>query len=290
MNSNVKLIIGDIQLSLKTFSLVAQRERRDLYGGTAQEQRIVGLMIGDSALALTLMRSVFLRCQSDPAAMLQAWQKTSLSSSTFLKTSQQDEAAELECSSLLLHTRGSEVLEQVGCLKASTHRLLDLLATCRSIRSTDPRDNIYALLGLPDDAQDAPSPDYSRPVEQVYFDYALYFESRGLGLEVLRAAAEHPHPTISWLPDWSPVGTGQAAESFRYAAEFADYGAGGNLNTFVQIDSEARSCTVNGFIIDSITTIEGFGYSDQLRSCMVDRVFIDPITAAERFVDRVPCI
>jgi hypothetical protein len=47
--------------------------------------------------------------------------------------------------------------------------LLDVLARFRYTNSTDPRDNIYALLGLVSDKLGIEI-DYSRPVKDVYMD------------------------------------------------------------------------------------------------------------------------
>jgi len=60
-----------------------------------------------------------------------------------------------------------------------SNALLTLLGSFRECASTDPRDKVYAMLGLAKDVQTTPLPDYSLPAEGACHDYGLYLIGPG---------------------------------------------------------------------------------------------------------------
>jgi hypothetical protein len=108
--------------------------------------------------------------------------------------------------------------------------LLGLLSARRGVAATDPRDVVYALLGMLGERAAADLPenfvDYSLSVEQVYIRTARYILESGLGLkspgdtfreqqgwkslQMLLSAVEdaapmhnRPRSLPSWVPDWT---------------------------------------------------------------------------------------
>ena len=83
--------------------------------------------------------------------------------------------------------------------------LLQLLTVTRTSFTTDPKDKIFALLGLANNDMDAPRPEYGKPVETVYIDFATYFVSKGQGSELLQdpALGFGTMDIPSWVPDWT---------------------------------------------------------------------------------------
>lgn len=85
------------------------------------------------------------------------------------------------------------------------YSLLNLISVFREVQTSDPRDKIYAFLGIAADSKHAPAPDYSQPVHQVYQEFAKFFISQGEGLALLceagiiRSNLENP----SWVVDWN---------------------------------------------------------------------------------------
>ncbi|MCJ1332768.1 hypothetical protein MMC10_009462 [Thelotrema lepadinum] len=83
-------------------------------------------------------------------------------------------------------------------------KLFSLLSARRSCLATDPRDKVFALIGLANDAQDL-SPDYSKSVKEVYSQTAehILYVNNNIGLlnevKSLQLGSELP----SWVPDWS---------------------------------------------------------------------------------------
>jgi hypothetical protein len=86
--------------------------------------------------------------------------------------------------------------------------LLDLLESFRYCEATDPRDKIYALMGLAFDVQPGDiNIDYTLPVQYVYKDIVKLFLSKHQSLDILGAIMQQKSPfqglLPSWVPDWS---------------------------------------------------------------------------------------
>lgn len=108
--------------------------------------------------------------------------------------------------------------------------LLWLLNTTKDHDATDPRDNIYGLLGMSTDfAKGELVPDYGRSVNEVYIDLVDAHLSRYQSLHILNFC-EPQRARRAGLPSWAPDWTrddrnqGQSSEPpLQY--EFKPYGA-----------------------------------------------------------------
>jgi hypothetical protein len=83
-----------------------------------------------------------------------------------------------------------------------------LLVFFRHFNATDPRDKVYALLGLATDASElALEPDYSNSVAKVYWaaSRAILMKRRSLNILYMvgYASVEYEDELPSWVPDWS---------------------------------------------------------------------------------------
>ncbi|KAI0102806.1 heterokaryon incompatibility protein-domain-containing protein [Nemania sp. FL0031] len=88
------------------------------------------------------------------------------------------------------------------------HELLDYLGLCRRKHCTDPKDKLYALLGLlPEAIKSHFRPDYSLSVKKVYTDIVEYILRSTQRLDFLpyatRIELNNKHFLPSWIPDWS---------------------------------------------------------------------------------------
>jgi heterokaryon incompatibility protein (HET) len=89
--------------------------------------------------------------------------------------------------------------------------LLFLLSICRECESTDPRDKVFAVLGLCSPTQQSmlPKLDYSQTPETVFYTVALASIAMFGSLNILSHAGTScsPNPSHaslpSWVPDWS---------------------------------------------------------------------------------------
>lgn len=82
--------------------------------------------------------------------------------------------------------------------------IVDLLIENRVADSADPRDKLYALLGLSSDGQDpALRPDYAKPLSQVYKELFKFIVTRDKRLDIICASQPSGVPTIPcWIPNW----------------------------------------------------------------------------------------
>lgn len=86
--------------------------------------------------------------------------------------------------------------------------LLELLRGSRRCEATDPRDKVYGLYPLMDDASSLPPPDYAKPAGDVYRETAAFIVRSTARLDILGYAGAARHPTTrhlglpSWVPDW----------------------------------------------------------------------------------------
>lgn len=88
--------------------------------------------------------------------------------------------------------------------------LLEALNSARNCSSTDPRDKLYALIGMADEKTRSAIPiDYSKSVEEVFTRAAAALIERNNSLDVISSAFSIPgfmHGAQSlptWVPDWT---------------------------------------------------------------------------------------
>ncbi|KAI0888431.1 HET-domain-containing protein [Annulohypoxylon maeteangense] len=166
--------------------------------------------------------------------------------------------------------------------------LRNLLFISRTSEATDPRDRVYALLGLL--KADSPNPqspdnlvevDYRKPTAAVYTDAMAHIFAQGDGpyflscmfLPGISAAAPQipdlpttiPQPTLpSWVLDFSkqtfPKATQLRSTSFHPPAGITASGAGANCNNGKRLDDK-RTLQVEGLFVDTIEDVIAFGSS-----------------------------
>ena len=116
---------------------------------------------------------------------------------------------------------------------------------------SDPRDKIFAILGLSNDiAQVGIEPDYTKSVEEVYHALAISFlQSRQLPFLFGQATPRSKLLTDlpSWVPDWSD----RLASSHQLWA--SGYTAGGPAQAFGLLSDQA--IVVKGQVIDEIRDV-----------------------------------
>lgn len=166
-----------------------------------------------------------------------------------------------------------------------TLRKLFLIA--RSSEATDPRDRIYALLGLlKPDTLDPRSKgfidvDYRKPAAAVYADAMAHIFSQGDGpyflssifLPGVGASAPHipslPATTaqpdlLSWVPDFSRQVAGKATQPcgtvFHPPADIGASGAGAGAHNGKQLEDN-RTLQVEGLFVDTIEEVLFLGTS-----------------------------
>ena len=95
--------------------------------------------------------------------------------------------------------------ESVSNVSVQPFKLISLLEDFRRLSATDPRDKVYATIGLATDASDRPQLDYGLPPAKVFESFAADLIRKGDGVSVLHAAVSHSQgmDLPSWVPDWT---------------------------------------------------------------------------------------
>jgi hypothetical protein len=128
-------------------------------------------------------------------------------------------------------------------------RLYRLLRyTCSSFQATNPRDVLYALLGLVGGRiPRAIEPDYSLTVAEVYHQYTCYLVRGMCNLEFLifREKGLELDGLPSWVPDWRSVTFQEYDPPTRQP----------NLGPWPQVSDDDRSLAVTGASIDRVVKV-----------------------------------
>lgn len=136
-------------------------------------------------------------------------------------------------------------------------------------RATDPRDKIYALMGMRRDLRlpDVQKPDYSLKVESLFtlVTVDLINKSRDLN-PLIGCRGETPalKGLPSWVVDWSGHEKGQGRSEFwihearwlnrGYCADRGTFGVGDGLR-FAE-ESDKRILRLSGLYVDKIAVVE----------------------------------
>ena len=150
--------------------------------------------------------------------------------------------------------------------EGSIFDLLSLVARSRVRQTTDPRDKVYGLLGLlnPElllqnnfgsisDSVFAFTVDYSKSVEQIYEEFAVWCMTAGKSLDILNysynAASSLRLP--SWVPDWSIPTT----SSLSWDASPSMYNAGGSRPFHLRCIPSHHQIYLTGLQIDTVKSV-----------------------------------
>ena len=133
-------------------------------------------------------------------------------------------------------------------------KLFSLLSSRRRCLATNPRDKVYALLGMVNDAGGI-SPDYSKSVEEIYMQTAKHIMITNKDLKLLSEVKElRPNPELpSWVPNWSispkvtTLATRNSNGTRRYLA------AGESSAKFTVSESGEKAIAIHGLCFDEIS-------------------------------------
>lgn len=146
-----------------------------------------------------------------------------------------------------------------GIQRGKAPALLQLLKNYREREASDPRDKIYALLGIAGDLSIYRIvPDYRLPFEEVYKATALQLILTYRSLEILnlnpRSSQSSGLP--SWTPDWRALPKVDRDMAIRcpYERNLGSYRASGRM-PFLVCRRESDLLCVNGLYFDEIAEI-----------------------------------
>lgn len=170
---------------------------------------------------------------------------------------------------LAIHIAKQRVYDEGGS------KLSDVLWNTWDREATDPRDKVFAVLGLVGYNQNAPLPrvDYSKPVQQVYKEAAAFIIGKDRKLDLLLGARGLRSADIdgipSWAPDWRRAGNDQRPALFvngskmRILSYFSGstdmvllhghgYSASARSEPITSFSSDLSLLTVRAFVLDTI--------------------------------------
>lgn len=139
-----------------------------------------------------------------------------------------------------------------------TWTLLELLRLTRNYMATDPRDKVFALIGVVTDLNSIGlEVDYRLSTEEVYLLVAIHNLEKRKDLEVLANGGVNSGPENlklpSWVPDWSHnndrrtiLAAGAANTGFR---------AAGDTRPILSISPDKKTLKVRGAVIDTVSQI-----------------------------------
>ena len=142
--------------------------------------------------------------------------------------------------------------------------LMKLLRSFRKCHSTDPRDKVYALVGLANDqgVHEMVPIDYAKSVEAVYLDCAKFLVGNRDGMEMLLQAGISQTrdgnggklSMPSWVPNWS-----QEMYPYMNRPLEEDQAAGGT-EPDMEIQDGGNGLRVKGIRIDVINALPAFAF------------------------------
>jgi hypothetical protein len=149
----------------------------------------------------------------------------------------------------------------------------NLLHHCRSLEATDPRDRVFAVLGLSLEADDKGlEPNYAESAQDVHVRYARHFIQRGSGPGVLfnsflSGSSQYELP--SWVPDWS-------ANPYNFESLLGNedimpnqnrkYSAAGTSSPIISISISNNALAVHAILFDTISHLGIHPISENSRS------------------------
>ena len=128
--------------------------------------------------------------------------------------------------------------------------LLTLLYYSRYFQAMDPRDYVFALLGVASDSDDFPKPNYETAVEQVYHKISSCFIQQGKGFLMLHLVGMRPtsNGLPSWVVDW------RSLDTFYPGKHYASFCAGGRDGQ-MEVTPDALKIRAYGKIVDRIVAV-----------------------------------
>jgi hypothetical protein len=136
--------------------------------------------------------------------------------------------------------------------------LTHLLISERDKGATDPRDKVYALLGVSGMSGCSQfSPDYSTTINELYAAVAVQLVQQSRGLRILSSSQPRysTRNLPSWVPDWS--------QPWRGGIDRRDeFSAGKSLEPHVRVSTDNKTLLLHGLKLDTIRRTHMIPFKD----------------------------
>ncbi|KAF1991767.1 hypothetical protein K402DRAFT_367087, partial [Aulographum hederae CBS 113979] len=178
--------------------------------------------------------------------------------------------------------------------------LWKLLDEITDVQSTDPKDQVYGLLGLACDSHHlVPKPDYSLSTAEVYATLVKNYVEHYKSLDIIcyQAYPKNLPDLPSWVPDWSSrtnsvnhmctLSTDAQAYQLRIDANLAHgegkpvpYCAAGDSVPKSRFSADLKELTVSGFVLDTIDSL-AFGRKLNMEEFAIQQADESTLTSSE---------
>lgn len=143
----------------------------------------------------------------------------------------------------------------------SPHRtappLLELLLSHKSKKSTDPKDKVYALVGISSSQHTFGTIDYSLSIPEIYTHTARHIISTSKKLDVI-CVKQHDlgqYGLPSWVPDWTRPPPSSGAVVIGLHHHVPPYSASGNTLASASFLQDGYVLKTKGIVLDTIRTV-----------------------------------
>lgn len=138
------------------------------------------------------------------------------------------------------------------------HRLTDLLAFLHGRHATDPRDHIYASLGMLGDYDYGIVPDYTSSVTDVFINSTGCILERAGRLDILghcqpSLSTSNPLDLPSWVPNWIP--TDELTSPLCSDGHPSEYSASRHSSATLKTLDNGRTILLSGHLFDVVTEL-----------------------------------
>ncbi|KAG9231580.1 hypothetical protein BJ875DRAFT_506607 [Amylocarpus encephaloides] len=135
--------------------------------------------------------------------------------------------------------------------------LLELLLSHKSKKSTDPKDKVFALVGISNARTSFGPIDYSRSLKDIFSHTARLIISSTRKLDII-CVRQHDHITSdlpSWIPHWArpPVNFGALPVGLHHRRP--EYTAAGNSLADFEFSHGGYVLKAGGFIVDTLSAV-----------------------------------
>lgn len=140
-----------------------------------------------------------------------------------------------------------------------------LLCVTRRFLASDPRDKVFALIGLASKIKSQSiNPDYARPTVDVYRDITGYLITTEQSLTLLSTIEDISHrkpdsSLPSWVPDYSYH---ENIFTFGFPIGRIQYSAAGSTPVSVRWSPTSSVLAIDGFTYDEVETVSPISFTD----------------------------
>jgi len=147
-------------------------------------------------------------------------------------------------------------LERLEAFMMSSTTWISLLRATRRFGATDPKDKIFALIGLAEDETTLAS-DYSATLGEVYASAAKHIIRASGNLRVLAYVWIRDVDSLGGVPTWAPRwdDIADVRKTPKVLADWASYSASGQERVSLKESGEWGVLTLEGFVVDEVESL-----------------------------------